>query len=212
MYFIPLMLICGVFWMMAYVLIIKRGFQDQTYGMPFVALCFNISWEFIFSFIKPHAAPHIYTNLISFFLDLIILFQLLYFWKYEFKNLTKQSFYIMFFSTLIISFFMVLYSSKILNDQIGFYIAFIQNLLMSILFNLMLINRKDIRGQSIYIALFKMIGTLMSSLAFFLYDPIFKGTALMNIVYSLIFMFDLVYIMLFYRKCKELGVNPWIRY
>jgi hypothetical protein len=48
--FDALMLGSGTFWALAYVLIIRRGFLDETYGMPFVALCANVSWEFIFSF------------------------------------------------------------------------------------------------------------------------------------------------------------------
>ncbi len=51
------LLICqlgmGLFWIITYILIIKRGFQDKKYGMPMVALCANISWEFIFTFIYP---------------------------------------------------------------------------------------------------------------------------------------------------------------
>ena len=38
----------GVFWLLAYLLIIYRGFKDKSYGMPVVALIGNIAWEFIF--------------------------------------------------------------------------------------------------------------------------------------------------------------------
>ena len=38
----------GVFWLVAYILIIYRGFKDQSYGMPVVAFIGNIAWEFIF--------------------------------------------------------------------------------------------------------------------------------------------------------------------
>lgn len=41
----------GVSWTLAYMLIIKRRFQDKTFGMPLTALCANLSWEFIFSFL-----------------------------------------------------------------------------------------------------------------------------------------------------------------
>jgi hypothetical protein len=43
----------GIFWILAYVCIISKGFKDKTYGMPLIALCANNSWEFIFSFILP---------------------------------------------------------------------------------------------------------------------------------------------------------------
>jgi hypothetical protein len=42
----------GIFWTLVYLLIIRLGFRDKTYGMPITALCANISWEFIFSFMN----------------------------------------------------------------------------------------------------------------------------------------------------------------
>jgi len=41
--FSALMLGSGAFWTLACVLIIRRGFLDETYGMPLVALCANAS-------------------------------------------------------------------------------------------------------------------------------------------------------------------------
>lgn len=49
--FDTLMLGSGAFWTLTYVLMIRRGFVDRTYGMPLVALGANVSWEFIFSFL-----------------------------------------------------------------------------------------------------------------------------------------------------------------
>ena len=40
---------CFVFWLAAYVLIIRRGLKDRTFGMPIAALCGNIAWEVLFS-------------------------------------------------------------------------------------------------------------------------------------------------------------------
>ncbi len=58
-----LMLGSGIFWTITYILIIQRGLRDHTYGMPLVALCANISWEFIFSFIlPPYLVQHIVTR------------------------------------------------------------------------------------------------------------------------------------------------------
>src|SRR5690606_39450863 len=38
----------GLFWLLAYLFIIYRGFKDLTYGMPIVAFVGNIAWEFIY--------------------------------------------------------------------------------------------------------------------------------------------------------------------
>jgi hypothetical protein len=50
----------GIFWSLAYIFIIVRGFKDRTPGIPVLALCANISWEFIFSFIYPRQPPQLY--------------------------------------------------------------------------------------------------------------------------------------------------------
>jgi hypothetical protein len=62
----------GLFWSLTYLLIIRRGFQDRTYGMPMAALCFNLSWEFIFSFVYPHEGVQRFINIVWFGLDVII--------------------------------------------------------------------------------------------------------------------------------------------
>ncbi len=90
--FDALMLGSGAFWALAYLLIIRRGFLDETYGMPLVALCANVSWEFIFSFVHPHGPVQRPVNIVWFLLDLIILFQLLKYGPREFAGLSKGVF------------------------------------------------------------------------------------------------------------------------
>lgn len=200
--FTHLMIASGSFWILTYIQIINRGFRDKTYGMPLVALCFNISWEFIYTFLKPHSVPHIYSNITAFLLDVIIFYQLLLYWPNEFSNISKFRFYLLFFSSLIISFSLVFFISYTLNDNIGFYMAFGQNLLMSILFIKLLLKRSDQRGQTIYIAIFKLFGTASASLAFYLFDPIRKGSILLNSLYLSIFFFDTLYVMMIYQKTR----------
>src|SRR3712207_6737729 len=82
----------GVLWTLAYLLIIRQGFLDRTYGMPLVALCANISWEFIFAFVYPHDLPQGAVNVVWFSLDVVILFQLLLYGPREFAGLSKRLF------------------------------------------------------------------------------------------------------------------------
>ena len=196
----------GVFWTAVYVLIIRLGFRDKTYGMPIAALCANISWEFIFSFLYPHAPPQNFINIIWFGFDLVIVFQMLRFGKFEFA--LPSLFYPAFILGLLVSFGAVLAITVEFNDWDGRYAAFGQNLMMSVLFVAMLLKRQEVRGQSIYIALFKMLGTLLPSILFFLRFP---NSPLLNFLYMSIFVFDLIYAVLLYAKHRELGINPWRR-
>ncbi|MCP3940709.1 MAG: hypothetical protein GY710_04410 [Desulfobacteraceae bacterium] len=50
----------AIFWILTYLMIIKRGFQDKSFGIPLWALSMNISWEFIYSFVVPSPMPQRY--------------------------------------------------------------------------------------------------------------------------------------------------------
>jgi hypothetical protein len=193
----------GIVWSLVYIMIIKRGFNDKSYGMPMVALCANLSWEFIFSFVFPHELPQLYINIIWFSFDLIIMSQFLRFGKNEYK----KWFYSTFLLTLIINFSIILSITIEFKDWLGKYAAFSQNLLMSILFISFLYKRNDIIGQSMYIAIFKALGTLLPSILFYIYYP----SLLITLLSILIFIVDCIYVALLYIKFHDLGLNPWIR-
>lgn len=200
-------MIGGAFWSATYLLIIRRGFKDKTYGMPMAALCANISWEAIFAFFTPHDPPQLYVNYIWFSLDVIIVWQFLKYGKKEFPEITNWQFFALFGLGIGISIPMILAVNYEFQDDVGAYAAFGQNLMMSVLFVTMLINRKGIDGQSFYIGLFKMIGTGLSSLAFYMYRPIAQDSNLLQFLFVAIFAFDLIYTIGIYQKCKNQGIS-----
>ncbi len=199
----------GIFWSLAYILIIIRGFKDKTYGIPLFVLCVNISWEFIFSFILPSTKPQIYINYIWLMLDVIIMMQFLKFGKLEFPTLSNKQFYTVFLFALATGFGLTLSITYEFNDREGVYAAFGDCLLMSILFIVMLFRRDNLRGQSIYIAIFKMLGTAFTSLAFYLYEPIAQGSVLLPFLFISIFAYDLIYVGLIYQKYREYAIPLW---
>jgi hypothetical protein len=193
--FDALMLGSGAFWTFTYILMIRRGFLDTTYGMPLVALCANISWEFIFSFLYPHGPVQRPVNILWFSVDLVILFQIVRYGPREFDDLSKRAFYAMFGLALVTSFCTVLSVTYEFDDWDGAYSAFGQNLLMSVLFLAMLRARQSPRGQSVFIALSKMVGTGLASVAFYLYSPLSEGSVLLPFLYVTILAFDLLYVL-----------------
>jgi hypothetical protein len=199
----------GIFWTLTYLVLINHGFRDQTYGMPLFALCANISWEFIFAFLHSSDAVQRIVNIIWFVFDLVIVYQYLRFGRPSLKGtMLERYFYPTFVVVLITCFFGVLTVSYEFNDLIGKYAAFSQNLMMSILFITLLLSRNSVSGQSIYAAIFKMIGTILPSILFHLREP---GQPYMTFLYFSILFFDAVYVILLYRKFQEQGINPWTR-
>jgi hypothetical protein len=191
--FDALMVGSGVLWTLAYLLLIRRGFLDRTYGMPLVALCANLSWELTFAFVYPHDLPQRAVNAVWFSFDLVILLQLLVYGPREFADLSRRAFYAVFALALATSFGAVMSVTLELDDFDGAYSAFGQNLMMSVLFLAMLYARKSLRGQSVSIALLKMGGTALASFAFYFYNPEYDGSILLLFLFVAILVFDAIY-------------------
>jgi hypothetical protein len=197
----------GIFWILTYIFIISKGFKDKTYGMPLIALCANISWEFIFSFIFPHTPPQLFINYLWFGLDIIIVIQFLKYGKNEFSDLSSSKLYTLFTFLIVSEFGIIIISSITIGEFKGVYSAFGQNLLMSILFIIMLFKRNSLRGQSFYIAIFKMFGTGLSSLHYYLYEPISQSSFILPSLFISIFVFDIVYIYLIIKRYNSNNIS-----
>jgi hypothetical protein len=166
---IPCKIIGGIFWTAAYILIIRKGFGDKSYGMPFVALAFNLSWEIIFSFIFPPQPPQYYINIIWFLFDCIIVYQFVRFGKSDNEyDLPARWFYVFVASVFFLAFLHTLTMALELRDFIGKYSAFTMNLTMSVLYVVLYFRRKSLAGQSIAIAVCKMRGDALDPFYFFM--------------------------------------------
>lgn len=201
---------------MTYIIIIYKSFKDKTCGMPLFALALNLAWEFTFSFIYP--PENLLMARIMFILWLILDLIILYtFFKYGYENLkyknliTKKELNIfaildILFSIIFIILFVndisILYENSIV--QASGFIANLQNLIMSILFVNMILNRGNTLGQSIFIAIFKWIGTL--AIAILKFSNMLPSTNTELLIIILIQVFDIIYIHLIYkisnRKCN----------
>ena len=197
------MVVGGIFWSLTYIFIIRHGFKDKTFGMPFVALSANISWEAIFSFVQPHYPPQLYIDYAWFSLDLVIVFQFFRYCKSEFSNISAVKSRFMFLVSVLVSSVTIYFICYKLGDWQGAYAAFGQNLIMSVLFIFMLRKRDSLRGQSLFIGLFKMFGTGISSVAFYLYQPISQQSIILPIFYVSIFACDVIYLVLIFQKSRE---------
>ncbi|MBO0797039.1 MAG: hypothetical protein J2P36_39675 [Ktedonobacteraceae bacterium] len=184
------MLGSGVFWTVAYLLIIWRSWRDRTYGMPLVALCANISWEFIFSFVYPSHDLQLVVNIIWFVLDVIILILTLCYAPNDF-DFPQWLFYVFFALMLGVSFVAVLLVT--VEFRSSAYAAFGQNLMMSVLFcSLWYRRRPSLRGQSLSIAVCKLLGTACASWAFYAFTTL--PHMVLPFLYVATFVYDAIYV------------------
>jgi hypothetical protein len=210
---LTLILSGGLFWSLAYLLIIYRSFRDETYGMPVIACCMNLSWEFVYLLVHPNVMPSFQRIVNAFWLplDLMILFLIIKFGPSENRTFTARQFYLFITLCLALSFLIMIYAQQ--NIIYAITSSYAQNLIMSSLFIGMLKRRQSIHGQSLYIALAKLLGSLSISLLLlfvFSANPA-NGTVTMIILYISVFILDLIYAGLIYRKIREKRINPWTR-
>jgi hypothetical protein len=62
-----------------------------------------------------------------------------------------------------------------------------------------------LRGQSIFIAIFKMLGTALTSIHFYLFEPVSQSSIVLPFLFVSIFFFDLLYTVLIMKQYKKNG-------
>ncbi|OPJ58079.1 hypothetical protein [Clostridium chromiireducens] len=209
-----LLLITGICWTIAYLELIYLGFKEKTYGMPFIALALNFSWESIQSYIALKTNTINTETLVVFvwlFLDFFILCTYLLYGKRYFPKQTSTEYFmpwtiIMFIMAFVIQYFFII-EFKSLGEV---YSVFIQNLIMSILFINMLVHRTDSKGQNLIIAINKWIGTLAPTV---LYGIIY-GSKLVLALGIFCSLFDLIYMYFLssVKKSANISKQNIIRY
>lgn len=177
-----LTLISGMAWMIVYEECIRLGLKQKTYAMPFFALGLNFAWESIYSFSDIFLAAHgplvglnavqAYVNASWALLDIIILFTYFKYGKKEFPKSINHKYFFGGSTLVLICCFVLQY---IFINEFGFimgakYSAFLQNLLMSVMFLSMYAKRGNMKGQSLVLAYAKWIGTLAPTILFGILD------------------------------------------
>lgn len=217
----------GFFWTVTYVLVIARGARDRTCGMPLTALCANLVWEATFTVVTLSNGAHDVRLALLVpwtLLDYVILLQALRYGRRDVEHpLLQRHFPLALGGLLILTGAVLLAFVAEVRDAIGWYAAFGQNLMMSALFVSMLLRRRDLRGQSVYIGIAKLLGSLFAFVfalfwspptlhehwAGMLPDVYHPVSPLIVVLYSGIFALDVLYVALVVRAARDLGQDPF---
>jgi len=227
------------FWLSAYVLIIRRGIIEKTYGMPIVAMLGNWPWEWIYGLNLDSPCPLVWdtcperilqlANFASMFLDLFIVYTIFKFGRDKLSNpILRKYFHPILVLALIASFalqytfitevgFPNLHRLPVhgqvplflAGDEGGSYSGYILSLIMGILFIEMIVKRDSLEGQSFYIAVSMMLGNA-AAVPFLLI--LNEMTPFLGVLIGLALVVNFIYAVMTYRKSIELGINPWKRW
>jgi hypothetical protein len=186
----------GLFWILAYGLVIRQSQRDRVSAVPIFCIWGNISFELVFAFLDP--SPQKFVNGIWFLQDVWIIYLA---WRYRKNSYSAHlAKYFILYSSMFISAFLALniYLTYLLNDFYGAYIAWSLNLIMSALFIGMWVQRGGNQGQSLAIAFSKLIGSIVISP---LVIPFYQSRYLSAVI-AVTFVLDLVYLCLVWRQSK----------
>jgi hypothetical protein len=184
---------------------IRLGLKDRSYAIPFLALALNLAWELLHTIFGFQAGSGLqtYINAIWFLFDIGILYTYVKFGRKHFSsNLPKSSFAAWTILVIVMAFFIEYAFTREFGRFVGgAYAAFLQNLLMSILFINMLVNRQSREGQSLTLAVNKWIGTLVPTIQFGILGDagLPNGSFLVLMVGMFCSVFDLIYIAMLTR-------------
>ncbi|MGE3877893.1 MAG: hypothetical protein AB7I19_02445 [Planctomycetota bacterium] len=182
-------------------LIIRRAYMDKVPAMPFPATCMNTAWEGMMLFEHDLGGLGWTTVFVWFALDLVILVQ--YFVYARPRRATTVADHFFWPSSLLLMIAccaLPIVVHAAFADQHGLIAAYLQNAIMSILFCDMLLRRNGILGQSVYIALAKLIGT---GVAILYGEP--SGVFLLS-CYLTIVAFDSAYVILMINVARRDGI------
>jgi hypothetical protein len=166
-----LTLCSGLFWTLVYLEGIRVGVRDRSYAIPFWALALNLAWEVVNTIhgaLAAGIAVQVVINAVWAVFDLGILATYFRYGRKDFPSVLPAGWFLPWSLLALFTAFVVeegfilwfgLYDGRA-------YAAFLQNLLMSVLFLVMLAQRGGPQGQSVTIALCKWLGTLAPTLLF----------------------------------------------
>lgn len=169
-----LVVLSGLCWAIVYVEAVRVGVRDRTYAIPIFALGLNLAWEALYAvhglFMSPGAGAfvrmHTGINLVWVAFDVAILWTFFKFASNEWPQLGRSLIYLMGALALVVGVAVqIAFYAEFGPRDGGIYAAFAQNLLMSVLFLNMLVQRRGPRGQSMVIAFAKMVGTLAPTIS-----------------------------------------------
>lgn len=223
-----LLILGNILWVITYLVVIRIGFRDRTYGIPMLAICLNITWELFFFLDCPLVPPcqpgercicpaldptsrAVVTAWMV--LDALILFQLLRFGRaHQHIPEIRRYFYPVIAGALGFAFFWHYSYITFYEDLSGIEDAWGINLVMSVLFVLMLFLRPRLAGVSLFAGVTKMLGSALNAVGLLMMGsrafPRHPNPTMMYFLFASVFAFDVAYIWLVYRRQQQASSSP----
>ncbi|AWZ04273.1 MULTISPECIES: hypothetical protein [unclassified Streptomyces] len=202
----PLEMFQGLAWIYAYVALIRRASVDKHVGMPLGALALNFGWELTYGFVLPTPEVQKWMLVAWFGLDVIILAQALKYGRKEFPRIRPKLYTAVVLGLVGYATLFHVLLGREFADFYGIYGAMGINVFMSAAYIGLLRKRRSTKGQSMGVALSKLLGTFTVTIMF---AGQFPDRWLLPFFGFTILVLDLTYMTLLRRQFLAEGRRPW---
>jgi hypothetical protein len=227
----------AIFWLGAYALIIKHSFGERIHAMPVVAMCGNISWEFILGLGLFPACPAYWANcpagvmgpvtMLAALMDAFILYTIIRFGRSQFQTPFIRKYFavlvllgVALASAIIFSFMSEMYTENIFAARVGDTVpAFLQAGLqggiytgwgLALMMAILFIAMLISRGDVRGQSFYIALFMGLGNLGAYLFDHTAAAhmPTIVNIMAVASMTLNAVYAVLVYRRSRALGIDP----
>lgn len=231
----------ALFWLPAYIFIIRRGVLDKSFGMPVVALLGNWPWEWVYGLKFDSPCPIVWNTcpvgfmqvaaFASMFLDIGIVYTVFRYGRDKFKNpFVYKYFYPILIFGFIASFAMqYTYISEIGYPNLHHLMvkgystppAYIptdeggtySGFILTVAMGVMFILMLTERNSLEGQSMWIAIFMFLGNVAAFVFAAILNElTPFLNVLFTLTVIVNVVYIVMVYQMAHKLGIDPWTRW
>ncbi len=207
---------CFLWYTLAYLLIVRWGFKEKTYGMPALCICMNVAWEILYTFVIWVNMMTLLGNILWLIFDLLILITFLKYGANEIRNpQLKRFFRPLMILGIALACGIEYQVAKMTDYPTGYLMGWWLALFIAILYPFMIKSRESVRGQTIYAPAFISLGTIFAYLWVMNWpDP--TAQKLYPKAYTALFIPTLIimigYTVKVFKQCLKEGINPWKRF
>lgn len=196
----------GCCWLFAYITAVRRGWLEKVSGAPYIAVGTNVTWDFVYAFVFHIQPVQDIISTLYFIIEAILLVQV---FQYGHKDapstMSRNSFRMMIVGMVLFGLAAHTAAAWDFADP-GGYTGFATTLLTSLSFLLILNRRQSTAGQTMYIAVVKMIGTAAAAAGF---AALYPTRMLLWVFFTTMVVIDIVYVVQLYRRFLAEGLSPW---
>jgi hypothetical protein len=198
--------VVGLGTLVIYVMMLRREIIEKVPAIPVLALCANVSWEITYAFVYP-IYPQMRVTLFFWIpLNLVILFLAVRYGRRDFPSLsgTAYGWLVAAWSLFALSFMPL--ATREFDDRLGVYTTVFVVVFMEASFIVMLWNRRSTVGQTMYIAVLKLVVDASGAVGLIVWFP---NRWLLHQMIAAEVLLDVLYIVLLHRRFRAEGAAPW---